>query len=217
PDLPVARRRHPRSAGAARAGRRPRRTAGPPPARCRSALDRLAPAQAVLDRDPAGPRLLQHGDADGQYAIVVGGLDTVGVEVVGETDPAGEGAHPPLTDERALAVADLLLAVRGDRQDVAVDGHLDRVGVDAGQVEPQDDVLGAPDAVHRHGRAVAVEARLAEHPVYLSLELLHERIERRQQHDASPPYAHPGPSGPGHLTAARKSTTYFIGSLQLEC
>src|SRR5690606_36928051 len=100
--------------------------------------------------------------------------------------------------------------------DVAVDGHLDRIGVDAGQVEPQDDVLGAPDAVHRHGRAVAVEARLAEHPVDLALELLQEPIERRQQHDASPPYAHPGPGGPGHLTAAWKLATCFVGSLQLE-
>ncbi len=91
-----------------------------------------------------------HGNADGQDAGLEAGLDVVSVGRVGEEDPAGEGAHHPLADERLLPLGVLLRPLRADGQHAAVHGHLDAVGVDARQVEAEHDVIRPADGVHAH-------------------------------------------------------------------
>jgi hypothetical protein len=59
-------------------------------------LDRLAAVARLPDLDLAGPGPLQDRDPDGQDAVVVRGLDRLGVQVLGQVDPAGE----PITRSR---------------------------------------------------------------------------------------------------------------------
>src|SRR5690606_39001848 len=152
---------------------------GAPPPRAASPLERLQ--AAALDLDLARLRALQHGDADRQDTVHVGGVDLVTVEVLGQVDAAGEGAHRPLLEEEALVVAVLVRAPGGDAEHAAVDGHLDGAGVHARQVEPEDHVGGTANAVHRHDRRARGEGLTGE-PVELPLDLLQERVDRRQEH-----------------------------------
>src|ERR1700733_13557183 len=100
------------------------------------------------DLDLARQGLLLQRDADGQDPALVGGLDPVGVDAVRQPDAVGEGAHDPLPDERRLVLAELLAPPRADAQHAAVDGDLKAVGVDAGQVEAELDLVRAADGIH---------------------------------------------------------------------
>src|SRR5690606_23484360 len=150
----------------------------PVPRLVASGLERLETTAQNLDL--ARLRALQDGNPYGQHAVRVGRLDLVAVEVLRQVDAAGEGAHRALGHEAPLAVEVLLLTAGADAEDAPVDGDVDGVGVDAGQVDPERHVLVAAHAVHRHDGAT-VEGLTGE-PVELPLELLDERVDGRQEH-----------------------------------
>jgi hypothetical protein len=72
-----------------------------------------------------------------------------------------------------------------------VDGHVDAVAVDAGQVKPQLDLAVAADDVHPHARVPAISG--PEYPVELS-----ERVKRCKQHVPLTLLAFPGPQTQGY-------------------
>src|SRR5580698_1843179 len=115
-----------------------------------SGLDELGGVLALADLHLA--RLGPLGDRDGylEDAVTVAGLDAIGVQGVGQAQAPGDGAHGALADEEPVGALVLLLALRADRQDPAVHGDLDRLGVDAGDVEAEQHVILAPHAVDRH-------------------------------------------------------------------
>src|SRR5580692_9624796 len=135
------------------------------------------------DRDLARLGLLADRDADLEHAFAVAGLDRVGVEVVAEPDAPGEAAEPALAGDRVLTLGLGLLAGGAHGEHALVDGHVDLLRVHAGDVEPQDELAVAAEAVHRQGRGItgadgAGAERAADDPV----EVAGARVESRQVH-----------------------------------
>src|SRR5579859_7256309 len=119
---------------------------------------------ALADLHLARLGLLQNRDPDLEDAIVVGGLDGVGVQVLGQGQAAREGTERALADEELVALGVLFGPLDADRQDTAVHGDLDRLRVDAGYVEPQQHVAVAADAVQRHDSGPADSGRAERAP-----------------------------------------------------
>src|ERR1700678_572004 len=167
------------------------------------------------DRDLARLGLLEDRDADLEHALAVAGLDRLGVEVVGESDATGEAAEPTLADDRVLALGRGLLAGGAHREHALVDGHVDLLRVDAGDVEPQDELAVAADAVHRQDRGVAgADAAGGERAADGPVEVTGGRVECRQVHR----YLQRGPP-PGVVSpcAIKKLTTEVIYFLPRSC
>src|SRR3954447_3012704 len=115
----------------------------------RPALD-LGRYVGTGDLDLAGPRLLGHGDAHGEHAVVVAGLEPLGVEAPAEDELAGIAAVRPLRDG-PLGVLELgYRALRGDGEGLPLDRQVDRAGLPAGQPEVGDEVVADLVAVQRH-------------------------------------------------------------------
>src|SRR6202042_2113795 len=100
------------------------------------------------DLDLARLGLLRNRDVHGKHAVGVVGLDLVGVNRVRQADTTGVGTHHPLADERLLALGVLLVAGCANGQHAAVNSDVDALPVDAGQVEPELNLVLAPDRVH---------------------------------------------------------------------
>src|SRR5581483_9392796 len=92
-----------------------------------------------------------NGDLQGQDAGVVAGSDVLGVEVVAEDQLAAEHTARPLGgDQLGVAGSGRSLGPAGDH--VAFDVQIDRVGVDAGQVELDMEGVAVAPRIHRHDR-----------------------------------------------------------------
>src|ERR1700677_4316927 len=192
--------------------------AGRPPAARHDELIRILADQFGLrvrlaDLNLARLRLLQDRNPDLQDAVAVVGLDGLGVQVLRQAHAARDGARPALPHDELLAgvLAPLVGPRDADRQDTAVHGDLDRVGVDAGNVEPQLDVALAAYRVHRHagGRA----ERGPGQPVELTLKIPGKRVKSCQIH---PCLTSEGFSG----GVRRRSTTsplYWQGTYNSTC
>src|SRR6516162_11565406 len=105
-----------------------------------------------VDLDLAGLGCLQQRQADGQHAVGEVGLDLVEVDLVAKGETAGEGAGNPLAGDQLLVLTSHLGTLRAHREHAAVHRDVDGLGVDAGQVEAELDLVLAPDHVHRHSR-----------------------------------------------------------------
>jgi hypothetical protein len=139
----------------------------------RLAPDGLPAAVADGDRDAARLGGLEHRHADGEHAVVVAGLEVVGVQSLTEEDLAAEHALRPLADDQLLRRRAVEGPARGDARHVLLDRQLHRGGVHAGKVEVDVQVVALPIGVHRHRarRADLVEQR-GGHAIELA-----ERVE----------------------------------------
>ena len=84
--------------------------------------------------------------------MVVSGFDVIGVEVVPEHEPAGDRSLRPLIDEDGGALGRPPRTFRLDRQLVALDRQVDRVGIEAGQVEVEEEPVVETVGIDRHHR-----------------------------------------------------------------
>src|SRR5689334_23297352 len=140
-----------------------------------------------VDLDLAGLSGRQQRQADGQHAIGEVGLDLVEVDLVAKGEAPGEGAGNPFAGNQLLVLTSLLGTLRAHREHAAVHRDVDGLGVDAGQVEAEQDLVLAPDNVHRHGRPhPGGPVGRAEGAPGAAVEL-HEGVERCKQHWVSPP------------------------------
>src|SRR5215472_4313537 len=98
-------------------------------------------------KDAPGPQ----GDAlqSGSDLLLALGVD---VDLVAKGETAGEGAGNPLAGDQLLVLTSHLGTLRAHREHAAVHRNVDGLGVYAGQVEAEQDLVLAPDNVHRHGR-----------------------------------------------------------------
>src|SRR3712207_6230767 len=88
-------------------------------------------------------------------AVLVGGLQLVGVEGVAEEQLPAEGAHRPFGDHGLDALLLLALPLRLDGQHVALHGQVDRLGVDAGEVEVDVEPVAVAFRIDVHDRGPA--------------------------------------------------------------
>ncbi|VWX59457.1 hypothetical protein VARIO8X_160202 [Burkholderiales bacterium 8X] len=135
-----------------------------------------------LDGDAARLRRGAALDADVQDAVFAAGFDLFGIGIVGQGHHAAERTVEAFVDvNRGLLVGgaarlDRTLALAGDGQQSALEGHFDRGRVDAGRIGIDLDRLrGAADI---HGRkAVPGEAadggRQIEGLLHLALQAIH--------------------------------------------
>src|SRR6516164_4196132 len=98
-----------------------------------------------VDLDLAGLSGRQQRQADGQHAVVE-------VDLVAKGETPGEGAGDPLAGNQLLVLTSHLGTLRAHREHAAVHRDVDGLSVHAGQVEAEQDLVLAPDRVHRHGR-----------------------------------------------------------------
>ncbi len=101
----------------------------------------------------------------------------VGVEAVAEGDLAAEGAVATLGEVHLIAFSALPRPFAGHRQHVALDGHVEAVGGDPGEVEVDPDVAVAAVGVHRHGGrggAGAAAGELVEESVEFTERAVHD-------------------------------------------
>src|SRR5690606_2695086 len=129
--------RRPAGAGPRPAAAVPRDALGP-----RSAADLLASAAADLDAARLG--LFGPRDAQGQDAGVVRRVDALGVQGVAEEELAGERAGGTLCHEGLRVLGGRGAALGPHVQDIALDVQLDRLGVDAGEVEVDEELVTRP-------------------------------------------------------------------------
>src|SRR4051794_26097943 len=126
---------------------------------------------AAADRDLARLALLGLRDGDLEHPVLEPGGDRLGVDPLRQGQRALEGAGGALDPLEALLRGlplERALAGDGERRVVELDAHL--VLADAGEVEPEQEVVRALEHVHRrhpaaHGAAVAgraVERRVEE-------------------------------------------------------
>src|SRR5579859_3615202 len=108
---------------------------------------------------------------DGEHALVVVGFDAVGVEVFAEEQLAAEGALGSFSDDDFLAVVVLPSPPGADGQEVALDGHLEGAGVDARQVEVDDQLIAVAVGVHGYGRNCALSGAMPAEPIELRVGL----------------------------------------------
>src|SRR5664280_151462 len=113
-----------------------------------------------LDLPRFGGLLL--GERDGEHAILVGGIDLIGIERVGHGETAHEIAIAALDAMIALFVArGFEFALAGDGEGLVFHSHVDVLGVDVGQIGLDDEfVLGFIDI--DGGRPRAIGLRLGE-------------------------------------------------------
>src|SRR5580658_1851945 len=181
----------------------------------------------LADLHLARLRLLQDRNPDLQDAVAVVGLDSLGVQVLRQAHAARDGARPALPHDELLVLALVLALVLvlvplvgprdAYRQDTAVHGDRDRVGVNAGYVEPQLDLALAAYRVHRHadGRA----ERGPGQPVEVALKIPGKRVKSCQIH---PCLTSEGFSGgvrrrpPASPSSGKELTTRSVYSLDLE-
>jgi ABC-2 type transport system ATP-binding protein len=101
-------------------------------------------------RHPVGLGLLGHRNHEGQHPLVVGRLHMLPVEVLPHQELTGEGALGPLGDEDFLALLRLPGPFGPHGEHVLLNGEVDRVGVDPGEVEVDDEAVILAVGVHRH-------------------------------------------------------------------
>jgi hypothetical protein len=130
---------------------------------------------ASPDLDP--PRLGLRGNRylDCEHALFVAGLEPLGVKVLAEEHLALERAHGPLLGDDLVAFFPVVQPLGGHTEHVLLDGEVDRVRVDAGEIEMQEDHVPPPVGIHRDrsnlngssesllGEAVQIPERIEAH------------------------------------------------------
>jgi len=111
-------------------------------------LDRLG-VRTPTDLHAAWLGRLGDRDREREHAVLAAGLHILGVERVPEEELARVRAVRTLGDDHLVALLRLKAALGPDGQDVLLDGQLDRRGLDAREVELDDELLAAPVGVHR--------------------------------------------------------------------
>src|SRR5918999_670026 len=114
----------------------------------RAAFDRLC-GLAGTDLYLLGLGRLGDRHHNREDPVLVGRFEVVGVERVAQEDLAHEIAHGTLGGQDLDPVLGLDVALRLDRQDVVRDGEVDRVRVDAGKVEGNDELVTLAVGVDR--------------------------------------------------------------------
>src|SRR5512132_1884968 len=104
---------------------------------------------ASPDLDP--PRLGLRGNRylDCEHALFVAGLEPLGVKMLAEEHLALERAHGPLLGDDLVAFFPVVQPLGGHAQHVLLDGEVDRVRVDAGEIEMEEDHVPPPVGIHR--------------------------------------------------------------------
>jgi integrase/recombinase XerD len=120
------------------------------------------------DFDAPGLGAVGDGDGDREDTVLIGGVDLVGVEAVAEEQLAREGALSAFAGDDLVAFDGLPVPFRADRHRVALDGDVDRGGVDAGQVEVDDEAVAVPVGVHRNARLTGLAPGLVEDTIELA-------------------------------------------------
>jgi hypothetical protein len=117
-----------------------------------------APGRLRLDRlgvlapaDLHAARLGRLGDRDRerQHAVLIVGLHVLGVQRVAEEELATVGPVRALGHEHLIALSRLEAPLGPHAQDVLLDGQIDRRGLDAREVELDDELVAAAVGVHR--------------------------------------------------------------------
>ena len=109
----------------------------PHPSARLAALDLSLVASADLDLPRLRP--LRHRQGERQHALVVARRDVLGVDRRTETELATEATLRSLGNEELVALVWLEPPFRPDGEDLILDRDFDRLGVDAGQVEVDDE------------------------------------------------------------------------------
>src|SRR4051812_14690205 len=110
--------------------------------------------------------LLGDRDDDGQHAVLVTGLHTLGVEALAEKQLPAEVALRSLRRHHLLVLARLPLALGAHREHVLLDRQVDRRRIDAGKIEVDDELIALAVRVHRHrGRTRPRPEDLLRQPV----------------------------------------------------
>jgi hypothetical protein len=130
------------------------------------------------DLDLAGLGLL--GDRDGQreHTVAIFGLDVVDIQAVTEHELPAVGAGGAFGDKVTRVLGVLAGPLGAHRQRVVLRRNIQRVRVDAGKVEPADELVAGAQAVHRHQRRCAGGAEhLGGEPVEIA-----EWVETQASH-----------------------------------
>jgi transposase len=119
--------------------------------------------------DPAGLRLRRHGQREREHAAFVVRLDVLSIDAGAEPQLAAEPSLRPLGDDD-LVVLPLLEATLGrNAETLPLDGDTDRVGIDAGQVEVDTELVSPPVGVHGEAsRCTSAGEQLGGHLLELS-------------------------------------------------
>jgi hypothetical protein len=132
------------------------------------------------DRHPPWLGRLGDRDRERQHAEPTVGLNALGVERFAEEDLAGVGSLRPLGHDHLVALSRLETPLGPHGQHILLDGQLDRLRLDARQVELDDEPVAAAAGVHRERprRARRGGRELLGEPVELA-----ERVKKA--HDAT--------------------------------
>jgi hypothetical protein len=93
------------------------------------------------DLHPLGLGRFGHRHRYGENAVVVGGVNVIGVQAVAKEQLAAERPVWSLGDDPLLTLCLRGLPLGVHRQDVLLDRQIDRRGIDTRQVEPNDEPL----------------------------------------------------------------------------
>jgi hypothetical protein len=140
---------------------------------CRGATQRLDRLGVLARADLHASRLGDLGDRDRerQHTMLAVGPHVLRIECVAEEHLARVGPLRPLGDDHLVALSRLKAPLGPHGQNVLLDGQLDRAGLDAREVELDDEPVAAPVGVHREPprRARRSGRELLSEPVELAI------------------------------------------------
>jgi hypothetical protein len=158
-------------------GRGPKRASVALLRRCPLDLDHLwlRASFASPDLDPSRLGLRGYRYLDREHALFVAGLEPIGVKVLAEEHLALERPYGSLVRDDLVAFLPLVQSFGGHTEHVLLDGEIDRVRVDAREIEVQEDRILPPVSIHRDrsnlddpsegllGEAVQIPERIEAH------------------------------------------------------
>src|SRR3954451_23955755 len=115
-------------------------------------VDRGLHVLADVDRHTSRLGLLRDRKPQGQHAVGVLGVNTVGVERLAQEQLTAERPVRPLTDQQLDPVGLGPLAFGMDRQHVLLDRQVNRLGLDAGKIELHHELFAVAVRVDGHRR-----------------------------------------------------------------
>jgi hypothetical protein len=101
------------------------------------------------DLDPPGLGLRGNRYLDSKHALFVAGLEPFGIKVLPEEHLALERAHGALLGDDLVAFFSGVQSLGGHAEHVLLDGKIDRVRVDAGKIEVEEDRVPPSVGIHR--------------------------------------------------------------------
>jgi len=110
---------------------------------------RLALVAVADDLHLAGLGLLSNWDRQHQHAVLVPGVDSVGVETFAQEQLPCERPVRPLAHNHLVAFGRLPPPAGPDRQDLLLHRQIHRVGIDAGKVHRNLELVIVSPSVHR--------------------------------------------------------------------